>query len=156
MTGFPHIFSREKEMFWRKEQILDAAMQVSPVKQSRPGWLFTERTPGTQTTNHSCSAEIPLGDCGFVWQRRDIFQMFLCISSFRKRAAVSSRLKGRTYKAELLIFSCFLIWLRTRKYFKSPVWHLVHLGELMQLSFKNGSFMISYSVFLVSKKRSTS
>lgn len=92
-------------MFWGKEQTLDAARQGSLVKQSRPGWLFTERTPGTHTTNHSCSAELPLGDCG---RERDIFQMFLCISSFRKRAAVSSQQKGRTPTAALIIFLVFL------------------------------------------------
>lgn len=46
-----------------------------------------------------------VASCG---RERDIFQMFLCISSFRKRPAVSSQLKGRTPKAALFFFLVFL------------------------------------------------
>lgn len=107
-------------------------------------WKDTRHSRQQTTAVQQKSHWETVASCG---RERDIFQMFLCISSFRQRAAVSSQLKGRTPTAALFIFSCFPLWVRTWKYYKSPVCHLLHLGELMQLSFKNGSFIISYTVF---------
>lgn len=84
--------------------------------------------------------------------------MFLCISSFRKLAAVSSQQKGRTPTAVLIIFFLFSSMSEDLEILQEACLPSTALGRADAAELQEWVFHhFLHSVFLeVSKKRSTS
>lgn len=130
------------------------------LRQSRadPSSCLLKGHQALKTTNHSCSAETPLGNCGFVWQRKGHISNVPLHFIIQAKGCSFKPVKRKNSYGSIIYFFLFSSMSEDLEILQESCLPSTALGradaaELQEWIFHN----FLHSVFLqVSKKRSTS